>query len=261
MQELQKQIEKLLSDGGIESYRFEAKQLINTFLSSQKKADIDNIIALAKRRAAGEPLQYLLGEWDFWGISLKCDRRALIPRADTEILVEVALEYIKSTNPKRIIDICSGTGCIAIALATETKRNITALEKYETAYSLLCENIKHTNADVTPVLADLCDGTNETYDLIVSNPPYINTDDIDTLQKEVGYEPKAALDGGSDGLYFYKKLCELWVPQLSSGGMLAVEIGINQHNDVKSLFENAGLKNIKFTKDYSGIIRTVCGIK
>lgn len=253
--DLRKRVKESLTLGGIEFADFEAKQLCDAFSDSQILED-----AIC-RRLGGEPLQYILGEWEFYGITLKCDRRALIPRADTETLVDVALEYLKDKKSAKVVDICSGTGCVALAIAKHSGFNVTAIEKFDETYNLLCENVEFCNLPVKPVKADMFDGSSESFDLIISNPPYIPARDIEHLQKEVGFEPKAALDGGDDGLLFYKALAKIWVPTLNSGGMLAVEIGINQENDVKALFEEANLKDIRFYKDLCGIIRVVSGLK
>lgn len=255
--DLRQNVKAQLTAAGIESAAFEAKQLTDAFCSNPQKLE-DAVM----RRINGEPLQYILGEWEFYGITLKTDSRALIPRADTETLAQAALDFLKGKDKADIIDLCSGTGCIALALAKHSGFSVTALEKFNDAYTLLCENIKLCNLPVNAVCADLFDGPNgRKYDLIVSNPPYIKADDIKGLQKEVGFEPKSALDGGTDGLCFYRAIAKLWVPSLNSGGMLAVEIGMDQHEDVKALFEAAGLKSVRFYKDLSGIIRVVSGIK
>lgn len=255
--EMRQKVKAQLAAAGIEAADFEARQLVDAFIGNRAGLE-----AAVSRRIDGEPLQYLLGEWEFYGIALKTDSRALIPRADTETLVDTALDFLKGKEKADIIDLCSGTGCIALALAKHSGFTVTALEKFNDAYTLLCENIKLCNLPVTAVCGDLfCGPCGKKYDLIVSNPPYIKAEDIKSLQKEVGFEPKSALDGGADGLLFYRAIAKLWAQSLNSGGMLAVEIGIDQHNDVKALFEAAGLKNICFYKDLSGIIRVVSGLK
>ena len=252
--DLRKKVKARLEQGGIEFADFEANQLVAAFSDGELET------ALC-RRLSGEPLQYILGEWEFYGITLKCDSRALIPRADTETLVDQSLAFLKNKSQAKIIDVCSGTGCIALAVAKHSGFEVMALEKYDQTYNLLCENIKLCGLNVKAIKGDLFDGIDQKFDLIVSNPPYIPAKDIDTLQKEVGFEPKAALDGGADGLDFYRALAKIWVPCLNSGGMLAVEIGIGQENDVKALFEKANLKDIRFYKDLCGIIRVVSGLK
>lgn len=255
--DMHQKVKARLAGADIESADFEAKQLVDAFCDNTERLN-----EAVSRRIIGEPLQYILGEWEFYGITLKTDSRALIPRADTETLVDTALDFLKSKDNAEIIDLCSGTGCIALAIAKHTGFAVTALEKFKDAYTLLCENIKLCNLPVNAVCGDLFDGhCGKKYDLIVTNPPYIKAADIIGLQKEVGFEPKTALDGGADGLDFYRAIAELWAPSLNGGGMLAVEIGVDQHFDVKALFEAAGLKSITFYKDLSGIIRVVSGIK
>lgn len=251
-----RKIKAQLEQGGIEFADFEAKQLTDAFLDDER---LQNAVA---RRIGGEPLQYILGEWEFYGLTLKTDSRALIPRADTETLVDTALAFLADKKEASIIDLCSGTGCVALAIAKQSGFSVTTLEKFDDAYSLLCENVFLCNLPVTAVQGDLFDGpAHKRFDLIVSNPPYIKAQDISGLQKEVGYEPKTALDGGIDGLCFYRAIASLWAPSLNEGGMLAVEIGIDQQDDVKTLFLQAGLRDVTFYKDLSGIIRIVSGIK
>ena len=185
----------------------------------------------------------------------------LIPRQDTETLVETAVEFLKEKQNPRVIDLCSGSGCVAISIATDfPNAEVIACEKYEKAFSYLEKNISYNNTkNVKPLLLDITKETLEAADLIVSNPPYITKKDMETLQKEVLKEPETALYGGEDGLYFYRVIAEKWSPVLKKGGMLALEIGIGQEESVKELLKAAGLKNIGTKKDLCGVQRVVFG--
>lgn len=263
---------KVLSDAGIEDSTFEAEQLIMHALGiSLSKLRLryndeldetakEKIFSLVNRRAERYPLQYIIGEWEFYSLQFKVSEDVLIPRADTELLVDTALEYIGGATNIKIIDLCSGSGCVAIAIAANTKDcDITAAEKYPATLELLKENIELNKVKVTPLLCDVLEEPQGEYDLIVSNPPYIKTEVIDTLEKEVLAEPRVALDGGADGLLFYKAIVERWLPHLKSGGALIVEIGYDQADEVITLFNNAGLQNVECKTDINGNQRVIIG--
>ena len=222
-------------------------------------------IRLVGRRLSGEPLQYLLGEWEFCGHRLKVGQGVLIPRDDTEVLLRDCLEFLKDKKDAVVIDLCSGSGALAIAIKKETDANVCAVEKSADALPYLCENISLNKTDIY-VLADdvtrCCDEFEDgTFDLILSNPPYVKSGEIDTLQKEISFEPRMALDGGADGLDFYRSIISLWSPKLRAGGMLAFELGEGQYSDVKPLMEAAGFSLIGGSEDLGGITRTIHGIK
>ena len=245
--------ERLLAAGGVESARFEARQ-IDLFTADPEKRR-----AMCARRISGEPLQYILGEWEFYSLPFLVGDGVLIPRADTETLCELALEWLKNKQAK-VIDLCSGSGALAVAIAKNCPlARVWALEKSEKAYEYLEKNIKLHQADVTAVLGDVTKDTFGSFDLIISNPPYIKTADLDSLQREVHFEPQMALDGGEDGLYFYKEILNRWLPHLKEGGMMAVEIGYDQADAVRGLFINAGLSDVGSKRDLSGIERVIFG--
>ena len=214
-----------------------------------------------EKRKKGEPLQYILGKWDFYKWEFYVGEGVLIPRQDTETLVEVATDFLKTKENPGVIDLCSGSGCVAISIAADYKdAQIIAAEKYEKAFYYLEKNIKHNKANnVKPVLTDITKDVFGEYDLIVSNPPYITKKDMENLPKEVKSEPETALFGGNDGLYFYRVIAEKWIPRLKKGGMLAVEIGIGQEGQVIEIFEKSGLKNVRTKKDLCGVQRVVFG--
>ncbi len=228
---------------------------------TSRQIEQNQIEPLINRRLKGEPLQYILGKWGFYKGEFLVGEGVLIPRQDTETLVETAVEFLKDRKSPTVIDLCSGSGCVAISIATDyPEAQVIACEKYEKAYSFLEKNIKLNNTkNVKPMLLDITEESFGEADLIVSNPPYITKKDMEVLQSEVLKEPETALYGGEDGLYFYRVIAEKWSPLLKKGGMLALEIGIGQEESVKELLKKAGLKNIGTKKDLCGVQRVVFG--
>ena len=216
--------------------------------------------ALCEQRRAGVPLQYLLGEWEFYGLPLRVGRGVLIPRADTETLVDAALELANTTSgyPK-ILDLCSGTGCVAIALSHMIPTaQVTALENSPHALEYLHENVRQNAVKVTVVEADIAAYSHpEPLDLIVCNPPYIPSDVIQGLAMELRYEPRRALDGGADGLDFYRIITKLYRNQLAPKGWLCFEIGEGQAPQVKRILEEHGYRSACTRSDLAGITRVV----
>ncbi len=266
-------VSEALKASGIEDYGFEAELLLCHVLEitssemrlknpdlSKKQRELLNELCL--KRCGGYPLQYLLREWEFYGLPFSVGEGVLIPRPDTEILVDTALSFINEQKGLRIIDLCSGSGCIAVAIDKNAPNcSILALEKSSEAFNYLKHNIKLNHSDVIPILGDINAPFDEGWDLIVSNPPYITESEMNKLQKEVTYEPQMALLGGSDGLDFYRIICEKWAPLLKSGGHLLVEIGYSQAEAVQKLFSAAGLTDIRCIKDYGGNDRVIMGKK
>lgn len=224
----------------------------------------DRVLAAADRRAAGEPLQYLLGTWDFLTLTLEVGEGVLIPRPETELLCETVASYLQGYSHPRVLDLCAGSGCVGLGIASLCPTaTVTAVEKSDKALVYLQRNIqRYPSLSVTAIQADVLKQTPPypaIFDAIVSNPPYIPANDLAGLQREVQHEPKMALDGGKDGLLFYRAITERWVPYLRKGGILAVEIGIGQSEDVCRLFRDAGLKNVHTLSDFAGIPRVVQG--
>lgn len=237
------------------------------------------------RRCSYEPLQYILGKTWFYGREYTVNENVLIPRADTEVLVEQALKYAgrieadkaevtvpdsRSTDEDikmHILDMCTGSGCIAITLALEiAESHVVAVDLSEEALNVAVENKDKLGAEnVSFVQSNLFDEmaeyrTNQ-FDIIVSNPPYIETDVIETLSEEVkGFEPVMALDGAKDGLHFYRKITEGAVHFLKNGGCLMYEIGYNQGEAVREIMQAAGFKEVEVIKDYADLDRVVKGI-
>ena len=214
-----------------------------------------------QRRAQREPVQYILGETEFWSLMLNVGPAVLVPRADTEVLVEEALTKIEGSS--RILDVGTGSGAIAIALAHEkTETTVTALDCSGAALEIARANAERNGVDdrLTCVTGDLADLPLGPFEMVVSNPPYIPTADCEELMPEVrDHEPRLALDGGEDGLTAYRQLAAQAGKILVPGGWMLVEVGIDQATDVEALFEAAGLTEIKHRDDYSGIPRVVMG--
>ena len=223
-----------------------------------KKEDIEAVVI---KRRQGTPLQYILGSWWFYKYEFLVGEGVLVPRQDTEVLVEAALEFIEDIENPSVMDLCSGSGCIAISIAKEREdAQVTAAEKYNEAYQYLVKNINHNKANnVTPKLADVLDAPFGSFNLIVCNPPYIPLGDKEDLSKEVLSEPHTALFGGEDGLYFYKEISKNWKQSLKPNGVLAFEVGINEAEDVAEILKANGFINIGFKNDIIGIQRVVFG--
>ena len=220
---------------------------------------IDKINALAKERESGRPLWYVLGTCDFYGYEFKVDERALIPRPETEELVETAIGLL--TADDCVLDLCTGSGCIAISVKLKTNASVTASDVSEDALALARENAAALNADVNFIKSDLFENIDGKFSMIITNPPYIKSEDIERLQTEVrDYEPKIALDGGEDGLDFYRKIATQSKPRLFDGGVVLAEIGAEQGEAVKNLFEENGF-TAKVFKDISGNDRVVAAVK
>lgn len=262
-----------LRQAGIEPYVFEAKQIIR-FVTKYSNAQIMEkymeeldplkeqfLKSVVSGRVKRIPLQYLLGEWSFFGYDFFVGKGVLCPRPDTETLVEVALELVGNA-PAKVADLCAGSGCVGISVAKERPITlITAVEKYDAAYDFLTRNIEKNGAEnVIAVKGDIeTYETNEKFDLILSNPPYISRDEMATIDEETKNEPETALFGGEDGLDFYKIILNKWLSRLNEGGSLAVEVGAGMSESVKALFTAAGLKNVKTKEDINGIERVVYG--
>lgn len=266
---------KLLENNNIENSKFEAQSLLQKAFSLDRvgfiihktdKADENcshNFLNFIERRISGEPLQYILGEWSFMGFDFKVGRGVLIPRDDTEVVVNLCIDFLKNRADKKTVDLCSGSGAIAVALDKISGAKVTAVEIDETAFSYLETNVKENNSSVKPVMADaleICDTfADGGLDLIVSNPPYIKSADIETLQKEVQLEPRLALDGGEDGCDFYREIVSRWSRKLKKGGALAFELGEGQADAVKELMTEQGFSDFKISLDFGGVQRAIIG--
>ncbi len=247
-----------LSKAGVESAAFEAGQLAE-FTEPIKKEQTLN------RRLNGEPLQYILGEWEFYGITLSVGEGVLIPRADTETVVETALTVLKGIKNPTVFDLCAGSGCIGIAVAKHSDAEVKFFEKSAEALYFLTKNVKATGISGEIINADVLSCPDQSLyglaDVIVSNPPYIRSDVVPTLSKEVGFEPKMALDGGEDGLIFYRFIAKHWKKMLKPDGYLVFEIGFDQAEEVSQIMQDEGFFEVTVKKDLCGNNRVVYGKK
>jgi len=200
------------------------------------REQIELLGELLERRERGEPLQYLLGEWSFMGLPFLVDERVLIPRQDTELLCETALERIKSRGYRTVLDLCTGSGCVGIAVRVLSGADVTASDVSAEALEVARENAKLNEADVSFVESDLFGTIPGAFDLIVCNPPYLSRQDLEGLQTEITYEPRLALDGGKDGLDFYRRIAPEYRAHLNEGGALLMEIGAAQAEAASALF-------------------------
>ena len=265
-----------LTEAGCEDAGFDARCLLedlgglprgraadDTPLTAQQISVLDTALT---QRAEGRPLQYVLGQWEFLTLTLKVGEGVLIPRPDTELLCEVAADHLRGKTAPRVLDLCAGSGCVGLGVASlHSDAVVTEVELSDQALPYLRENVtRYPDYAVTvrqaDVLADFAafDGP---YDAILSNPPYIPTADLPTLQKEVQHEPMMALDGDADGLKFYRTIAEHWCGKLAVDGFVAVEVGIGQAADVAALFAAQGLENTAIFTDLGGVQRVVLARK
>lgn len=234
-----------------------------SYLIAHDRDELDESIEreyfeILKKRKMGIPLQYILGKEDFYGRTFKVLDGVLIPRQDTEISVEKLLEIIKNNEVKNMLEIGCGSGIVSITIDLETDISITCVDISSFAIENTKINKKLHNSNINILKSDLFENVKGKFDLIYSNPPYIKTDEIDKLQIEVReYEPRLALDGGSDGLIFYRKIIEKAPNYLRKGGFLVFEIGHDEANDIFKLME----KNFKVEvfKDLNSLDRVILG--
>lgn len=217
-----------------------------------------------QRLQNGYPLQYILGEWDFYGLTLKVGEGVLIPRPDTEISVETALDRLKGINAPVIADLCSGSGAIALAIAANCPDcTVYAVELFDAAMGYLLQNISALGLGgrVKPIkgdaLSDLSGILPHGLDMIISNPPYVTADEMKELSPQVRCEPQTALFGGEDGLDFYRAISKNASKILAPGGSLIFEGGYLQAGDIERIMSDNGFENITSHKDLAGIERCV----
>ncbi len=269
---------KKLKDCCIDDAEFDARCLIEYSLDMStsdffikrdvevKKTDYDKYIDLVNRRCSGEPLQYIIGVWEFYSNSFFVGDGVLIPRPETEMLVDEAKKILMGKESAVIVDFCSGSGCIAISIAKLfPDSTVYAVEKYDKAYSYLIKNIEHNSVNnVIPVQGDIFDKNvldGIAADLIVSNPPYIRTEDIQMLEKEVLKEPFTALDGGHDGYDFYRFLSDYWFKQyLKNGSAIALECAEDQGEYIQNLLD-VFARDSYILEDFNGLQRVIVAIK
>lgn len=213
------------------------------------------------KRTERIPVQQILGVQYFCGLEFLVTKDVLCPRLDTEVLVEEALKHIRPGD--RILDLCTGSGCILLSLLHFVKDCTgTGVDLSKKALAVAERNAKKLGIDCTLLYSDLFEQVEGTYDVIVSNPPYIATKEIETLEPEVrDWEPRMALDGMEDGLFFYRKIVSASDQYLKSGGWLIFEIGYDQGKAVSEMMKSAGYENVRVLKDLAGLDRVVVGNK
>ena len=269
-----------LRKAGVEGAQLEARELV-CFASGKTREQLyrdmvlyapdpveEKLAALVERRLAGEPVAYLIGEWEFYGLTLEVTPDVLIPRMDTEVLAERAILLARAAGEgARVLDLCAGSGCVGLAVASNVPAcRVVLAEKDERALAVCKRNVRRheLNARVTCVQADALADPEPAlwdFDVIACNPPYIPSGDIAGLDVSVrDYEPRSALDGGADGLDFYRAIAAQWGSALRLGGSLLFEVGINQAMDVAALLERSGFEDIQSTQDTQGIPRVVEGV-
>lgn len=265
-----------LGEAGIEEAELDARLLLefvcgtdrNTLLAHGEREvseeEYGRYSGFIERRAAHVPLQHLTGEQDFMGLTFQVNEDVLVPRQDTEVLVEEVMRHLH--DGMRILDLCTGSGCILLSLLHYSNDcEGVGVDLSERALAVARDNQERLRVERPEMKArflegDLFAGLEERFDIIVSNPPYIKTDVIDTLMPEVReHEPVMALDGGADGLAFYRRIAGDAGAYLDSGGMLFFEIGCEQAEDVRSIMEAAGFWEVEVVKDFAGLDRVVYG--
>lgn len=262
-----------LQKAGVQSYEFDARQLLffvfsidaNQYLLNQsmpfgeeEEKKVNSYFEAIQKRSEKIPLQYITGEQNFCGLDFYVNENVLIPRLDTEVLVEKILEY--EEPGQRLMDMCTGSGCIAITLQKLGGFQVMAVDISEKALTLARKNAQRNQAQVTFFQSNMFEQLSNTskVDVIVSNPPYIESKVVDELDDEVKkYEPRLALDGMEDGLHFYRILAREGKRFLNEGGRLYVEIGFDQAEAVKEIFGAQGFLDIQVYKDLAGLDRVV----
>ena len=269
-----------LKKAGVEQAQLEARELVcyaadksreqlyrdmSLYVSAELERRVDDLV---RRRLAGEPVAYIIGEWEFYGLPLDISESVLIPRPDTETLVDHVVAWLRPLPECRVLDLCAGSGCIGLAIASQVPGARVVLGELDEGALRICrQNIRRNSlsgqvvslkmdalSDPPPRLGD--------FDCLVCNPPYIPSGDIAGLDVSVrDYEPHLALDGGTDGLDFYRSVCRRWRDVLHTGSRLAFEVGIGQADDVLRLMRGEGFGELEILPDPAGIPRVVTGLR
>jgi len=226
----------------------------------------EKVRELVARHLAGEPVAYLIGEWEFYGLPLDISESVLIPRTDTEVLAAQAIEFVKPLDKPRVLDLCAGSGCVGLAIASQVPQcHVVLGELSEGALRICRQNVRRNGLTARVVTCQLDALAKPSlnlgeFDCIVCNPPYIPSADIAGLDVSVrDYEPHLALDGGEDGLDFYRAVCGKWRQSLRTGGALCFEVGIGQADPVLRLMRSVGFGDIQVIPDTNDIPRVVMG--
>ncbi len=266
---------KKLTEAGAESPAFDASELVSHVIQSRFSPRLfedreltENeealLCRLTERRAAGEPLQYILGRWEFYGFPFKVGKGVLIPRDDTEVALRASFEHLDKIEKPRILDLCAGSGTLSVTLKKlYPQAEVTAVEISEDAFFYLKENAKLNEADIKMIRGDIFEVyqsfENQSFDLIISNPPYLTTEELISMQKELYFEPRLALDGGDDGCDFYRRIIPLYKHKLKSGGQLIFELDGAEAEYTAKLLEGENFRNIVILDDLGGIHRAIKG--
>ena len=272
-------IRQALRRAGIEAATLEARELM-CFASGKTRSQLvqdgqlyvppaieERARDLVRRHLAGEPVAYLIGEWEFYGLPLDISESVLIPRPDTETLVDHVVAWLRPLPECRVLDLCAGSGCIGLAIAKNAPGCHAVLGELDEGALRVCrQNIRRN--DLTGRVVSLQLDAREKppahlgeFDCIVSNPPYIPDGDIAGLDVSVrDYEPHLALKGGADGLDFYRDITRLWTAALRVGGRLLFEVGIGQADEVLRIMRSVGFGDLEITPDLNGIPRVVEGV-
>ena len=268
-----------LRKAGVESAQLEAREIIcfaadksreqfyrdmSLYASSAMEQRVEELV---RRRLAGEPVAYIIGEWEFYGLSLDISREVLIPRLDTELLAERGiLKARESGEGARVLDLCAGSGCVGLAVAANAPECRVVLAELSEGALRVCKQTIRRNeltARVTCLSVNALEPPSSTlwdFDAIVCNPPYIPSGDIASLDTSVrDYEPRMALDGGLDGLDYYRAVASKWKSALRLGGTLIFEVGLGQAVAVEEILEENGFEDIKVLPDTQNILRVVEG--
>lgn len=264
---------------GIAGYEVEARELVtfaleldyDQFAAKRNQfifeKDEKKIHELKELRYSGVPIQHITGRWEFYGLPLEVTTDTLIPRADTETLAEVGIELLKDRSKGRMLDLCCGTGCVGMAVLKNVSEGITGVfaDLSEPALEVTRRNLvkNHLTPRALTVQVDAMEEASPVlgrFHLITCNPPYIPTGEIMTLDAEVQREPHMALDGGEDGLDFYRAVSLNFSSALAKGGALAFEVGLGQFEDVMKIMEEAGYRYVQSRCDLAGIERVVWGV-
>lgn len=265
-----------LRENGIETPRLDAEVLLSSVIKKERfyfythpeeKISHKNYVefqALLKRRLNHEPIAYITGKKEFMGLDFIVRPGVLIPRPDTEILTEYAIELIgNNKNIKKVLDLCAGSGAIGLAIKENCPEiELVSSDISETALGIIRENSKSLGLETTVIESDLFENLKGQYDLIVSNPPYIKSSDIKTLSPEIReFEPEIALNGGLEGYDFYVDIASQAVNYLSPGGCLALEIGDCQAEEVTRILKDNAFKNISLIRDLGGRDRVLVAFR
>jgi release factor glutamine methyltransferase len=274
------EVRKKLREAGIEAFDFESR-LIAVAASGKTKElfmrdrhlyvpddSFENAAeSLLQRRISGEPMAYILGEWEFYGLPLNVNHHVLIPRVDTEVLVDAVRDVLRDNlNGVRVLDMCAGTGCVGLAIAANLPFcRVLLADKSQEALKISRSNTIRNNLTrrVTSIELDALEAPPMLlglFDIIVCNPPYIPTGDLKELDRSVReFEPLMALDGGTDGLRFFRSISSEWKSVLKDEGLLAFECGAGQAEQVRAIMEQNGFKDFRTYKDSLNIDRVIIG--